>query len=156
MIFLITTIHNAKYRWDNVKQHLQRVFGDSDDDDLDSTNEESCKYHMKLFGKNDDRTKKFCGSNINESLKGRQKRLDKNKNNKIDAEDFKHLRAGKKPADVKKEEVENIGEASTYKLGRAAAETKNFPIHHNGEHVGTLEFHTSAGKLHHQIGRAHV
>jgi hypothetical protein len=50
-----------------------------------------------------------------------------------------------------KEEVENIGEASTYKLGRAAAETKDFPIHHNGEHVGRLEFHTSAGKLHHRV-----
>jgi hypothetical protein len=52
---------------------------------------------------------------------------------------------------MKKEEVEQIGEQSTYKLGRAAAETKDYPIHHNGEHVGRLEFHTSAGKLHHRV-----
>ena len=60
-------------------------------------------------------------------------------------------RGYEKVSTVKKEEVEQIGEASTYKLGRAAAETKDFPIHHNGEHVGRLEFHTSAGKLHHRV-----
>jgi hypothetical protein len=33
---------------------------------------------------------------MNEALKGRQRKLDRNKNNKIDAEDFKMLRQGKK------------------------------------------------------------
>ena len=47
---------------------------------------------------------------MGEALKGDQHKIDVNKNNKIDAEDFKHLRAGKKPADVKKEEVEQIQE----------------------------------------------
>jgi hypothetical protein len=59
-------------------------------------NEESCKYHMDKFGPDDDRTKQFCGSSMNEGLKGRQRRLDKNKNNKIDAEDFEMLRNGSK------------------------------------------------------------
>ena len=59
-------------------------------------NEESCKYHMDKFGPDDDRTKQFCGGSMNESLKGRQRRLDKNKNNKIDAEDFEMLRNGSK------------------------------------------------------------
>ena len=63
-------------------------------------NEESCKYHMDKFGPDDDRTKQFCGDSMNEGLKGRQKKLDKNKNNKIDAEDFKLLRKGEK--DIKK------------------------------------------------------
>ena len=53
-----------------------------------------------------------------------------------------------------KEEVEQVEEASTYKLGRADAETKEFPIKQNGEHVGRLEFHVSAGKLHHRAGNA--
>jgi hypothetical protein len=35
-------------------------------------------------------------SELGESLKGNQKRIDKNKNNRIDAEDFKLLRRGKK------------------------------------------------------------
>ena len=47
---------------------------------------------------------------MGEALKGDQHKIDVNKNNKIDSEDFKHLRAGKKPADVKKEEVEQIQE----------------------------------------------
>ena len=34
---------------------------------------------------------------MDEELKGQQHKLDVNKNNKVDAEDFKHLRAGKKP-----------------------------------------------------------
>jgi len=34
---------------------------------------------------------------MDEELKGQQHKIDVNKNNKIDAEDFKHLRAGKKP-----------------------------------------------------------
>lgn len=59
-------------------------------------NEESCKYHMDKFGPEDDRTKQFCGDSMNEELKGRQKKLDKNKNNKIDAEDFEMLRKGSK------------------------------------------------------------
>ena len=66
-------------------------------------NEESCKYHMDKFGPDDDRTKQFCGDSMNESLKGRQKRLDRNKNNKIDAEDFEMLRnSSKSTKDIKK------------------------------------------------------
>ena len=38
-------------------------------------------------------------SKISEALKGKQKKLDKNKNNKIDAEDFKMLRGEKKDDD---------------------------------------------------------
>lgn len=60
-------------------------------------NVQGCEYHIKHFGKDDPITKEVCqGVNINESLKGRQRRLDRNKNNKIDAEDFKMLRQGKK------------------------------------------------------------
>jgi hypothetical protein len=59
-------------------------------------NEDACKYHMDNFGPEDERTKQFCGSSMNEGLKGRQKKLDKNKNNKIDSEDFKLLRKDKK------------------------------------------------------------
>jgi hypothetical protein len=72
------------------------VMGDSDDEELDSNNKEACKYHMDNFGPEDERTLKFCGSDMNEELKGRQRKLDRNKNNKIDAEDFKMLRQGKK------------------------------------------------------------
>lgn len=82
---------------------------DVDDLDDSNSNEESCKYHMEKFGPDNERTKKFCiGFDIpklgldkhlfsmNENLKGKQKKIDKNRNNKIDAEDFKLLRKKKK------------------------------------------------------------
>jgi hypothetical protein len=63
----------------------------------DEDKEKTCKYHIENFGKEDPVTKEMCqGINITEALKGRQKRLDRNKNNKIDAEDFRMLRKGKK------------------------------------------------------------
>ena len=77
------------------------------------------------------------------------KAKDTEKSQKIDNLDVKH---GKPNAFG--EEVEQVDEASTYKLGRADAETKEFPIKQNGEHVGRLEFHVSAGKLHHRAGNA--
>jgi hypothetical protein len=48
---------------------------------------------------------------MGEQLKGNQHKIDANKNGKVDAHDFKLLRAGKKP-DMKKEEVE-LDEAKT-------------------------------------------
>jgi len=92
-IYDVEDIDNSN-KFDYVEEDM--VIGDSDDEELDSNNTEACKYHMDNFGPEDERTLKFCGSNMNESLKGRQRRLDKNKNNKIDAEDFKMLRQGKK------------------------------------------------------------
>jgi hypothetical protein len=76
-----------------------------------STKESDCKRFMINFGEDDPETKKRCqGVNLNESLKGGQRRLDKNKNNKIDAEDFKMLRQGKKSeTDEGIGEYENIG-----------------------------------------------
>jgi len=68
-----------------------------DEENTDEDKEKTCKYHIENFGENDPVTKEMCqGVNINEALKGRQRRLDRNKNNKIDSEDFKMLRKGKK------------------------------------------------------------
>ena len=59
---------------------LDRVdkFCNTDSEDYDG---DACKYHESM---------------MNENLKGRQRKLDKNKNNKIDAEDFEMLRKSKK------------------------------------------------------------
>jgi hypothetical protein len=65
--------------------------------DDEEYNEDACKYHMKNFGPNNERTRKFCkGITEGKKLKGNQHKLDKNKNNKIDADDFKKLRDEKK------------------------------------------------------------
>jgi hypothetical protein len=52
---------------------------------------------------------------LEEELKGNQHKIDANKNNKVDAHDFKLLRAKK---EVKKEEVEQIVEYETNKDGK--------------------------------------
>jgi hypothetical protein len=63
--------------------------GDDEDEtsfeDDDMPNIRMMKHHMKSKD-----------SELGESLKGNQKRIDRNKNNRIDAEDFKLLRRGKK------------------------------------------------------------
>ena len=67
------------------------------EDDEDEDAKETCIKHIKMFGKDDEVTQKVCqGANLSEALKGRQKKLDKNQNNKIDSEDFKMMRQGKK------------------------------------------------------------
>jgi hypothetical protein len=80
---------------------------------------EKCKFHEEVFGSDDERTIRFCGKNkseMTERLHGRQKQLDRNKNNKIDSEDFKLLRKSKKHQTD--EEVEE-GNAFTGALSKA-------------------------------------
>lgn len=62
-------------------EKLSRVC-DEESEDYDS---QSCESH-----------KRYAGSEMTEALFGGQKKIDKNKNNKIDSEDFKMLRSGKK------------------------------------------------------------
>ena len=70
-------------------------------------NSEFCRYQKRMFGPQDERYREKCTGksavkdlasmemNLNEKLHGRQKNIDKNRNGRIDAEDFKMLR-GKK------------------------------------------------------------
>ena len=79
----------------NKKNEFDYVEESNDIDYSIEDREKTCKYHIDNFGENDPVTRKMCqGLNLTEALKGRQKRLDKNKNNKIDSEDFKMLRKG--------------------------------------------------------------
>ena len=75
------------------------ILGDEGDEATDylakEPDKDACDAHRKLFGPDHERTQKFCKGIMNERLTGRQRSIDKNKNNKIDAEDFKMLR-GKK------------------------------------------------------------
>jgi hypothetical protein len=75
------------------------LLGDEGDEETNylatEPDKEACDSHRKLFGPNHERTKKFCQGIMNERLSGKQRNIDKNKNGKIDAEDFKLLR-GKK------------------------------------------------------------
>ena len=82
--------------FDYVEEGLLDDEGDEETDYLaKGPDKEACDSHKKLFGPNHERTKKFCQGVMNERLVGRQRNIDKNKNGKIDSEDFKMLR-GKK------------------------------------------------------------
>jgi len=75
--------------------YIEEEEGDSDSDGNYDYDEEACKWHKENNAPKD-RIEKFCGTDVNESLKGNQKVLDKNKNNRLDTEDFKMLRKSKK------------------------------------------------------------
>ena len=85
---------NGEFDYVGENEYIDDIEVDVEDTDEDK--EKTCKYHIENFGKEDPVTIEMCqGININEALKGRQKRLDRNKNNKIDSEDFKLLRKEK-------------------------------------------------------------
>ena len=73
-------------------------------------NEEACNYHKEHFGEDNERTKRFCKTEMKENLKGNQRKLDKNKNNKIDSEDFKLLRKDKKSVKESKKSTFTLSE----------------------------------------------
>jgi len=108
------------YKMETIEE--QEVFDDEYESETEEQNEDACAYHMKHFGPEDERTQRFCSSVMKEGLKGRQRRLDKNKNNKIDAEDFKLLRKSKKKQTD--EEVEE-GNAFSGALAKAKEEGKD-------------------------------
>jgi hypothetical protein len=93
---------NGEFDYVGENEYIDDI--DVDVEDTDEDREKTCKYHIENFGKEDPVTKEMCqGINITEALKGRQRKLDKNKNNKIDAEDFKMLRnKSKSDKDIKK------------------------------------------------------
>jgi hypothetical protein len=79
-------------------------------------NEDTCNYHRENFGDDDERTKRFCKTEMKETLKGGQRKLDKNKNNKIDAEDFEMLRKEKKSVKESKKSTFTLTENQLVEL----------------------------------------
>jgi len=81
--------------------------------------EDTCGYHMKTFGEDDERTKRFCkSSEMDEELIGGQKKLDKNKNGRLDKKDFEMLRGDVEEGfddtnDYDDNELEDYGEKDT-------------------------------------------
>lgn len=92
---------------DFMDDEMEPKYRKDDDSEKDSENSEFCKYQKKMFGRNDERYKEKCTGksaikdlasmeiNLNEKLHGGQRKIDRNHNGKIDAEDFKMLRKSK-------------------------------------------------------------
>ena len=73
---------------------------DEEDDSFESEenseeDRKTCEFHREHFGDDDERTQRFCKS-LRESLKGGQKKLDKDKNGILNKRDFELMRKGKK------------------------------------------------------------
>ena len=95
------------------------VLGDNEpsmDKHDEGYNEDTCNYHKENFGDNDERTKRFCKTEMKETLKGGQRKLDKNKNNKIDSEDFEMLRKEKKSVKESKKSTFTLTENQLVEL----------------------------------------
>lgn len=99
-------IHKTlKFNKKNKFDYIEEDTLDFEDFDSDPTkpNVEGCKATMEIMRRGEDCPhceeilRNYNCDALNESLSGRQRKyLDKNKNNKIDSEDFKLLRKGKK------------------------------------------------------------
>jgi hypothetical protein len=97
---------DSKNEFDYVQEEEEVMDFEDDVPEKKEENKEFCKYQKKMFGPDDERYQEKClgvsavkdlasmEMNMNEKLVGNQKNIDKNKNNKIDAEDFKMLRKG--------------------------------------------------------------
>jgi len=90
--------------FDYVDEEDDTLEFEDDETEEEEENKEFCKYQKKMFGPDDERyTEKCLGKSavkdlsrrpisMNERLRGNQSKIDRNKNGKIDAEDFKMLR----------------------------------------------------------------
>ena len=148
--------------FDYVEEEVDFEDEEETEDETESEDKEACKYHMDNFGPEDERTQQFCGSNkmgldkykfsMNERLRGRQRNIDKNKNNKIDAEDFEMLRKGetkegKKSVKLSESEMIDLIEKLVREEKASEQQTKN--IKSAGKPKGLAKYeqiHTKDGK----------
>jgi len=103
---------NGDDDFDYVAEEEDTIDFEEDETEKDEENKEFCKYQKKMFGPDDERyTEKCLGKSavkdlsrrpisMNERLRGNQSKIDKNKNNKIDAEDFRMLRGKKRETEI--------------------------------------------------------
>jgi hypothetical protein len=95
---------DSNNEFDYVQEEEDVMDFEDDTTEEKKENKDFCKYQKKMFGIDDERYQEKClgGSatkdlagmeiNMNEKLVGNQNKIDKNKNGKIDSEDFKMLR----------------------------------------------------------------
>jgi hypothetical protein len=140
--------------FDYVEEEEDMDVMDFEDDEMDSErgSEQFCEYAKDKLGENDPEYQKKCSHmrelarkpiNMNEKLVGKQKNLDKNKNNKIDAEDFKMLR-GESKERVKKSITMSESDLVSF-IERIIKEELKTTTKHKG--LATYEkAHTGSGK----------
>lgn len=120
-------------------------------------NKEFCDYHLKNFGPEDPEFIKMgckVPSEMKETLVGKQKKLDKNKNGKIDAEDFKMLRKQKKGGETDEQwqalaadvAVAAAPAVATWALDKAFGGESNEEVEEGNAFTGALSKAKEEGK----------
>jgi hypothetical protein len=128
--------------FDYVEEEVDFEDEEETEDETQSEDKEACKYHMDNFGPEDERTQQFCGSSkmgldkfkfsMNERLKGRQRNIDKNKNGKIDSEDFEMLRKGETKEGKMNEKLKG-GQKNIDKNKNGKIDSEDFKMLRKGE-----------------------
>lgn len=88
-------IKNLKKKYPDKQFLIDKVTYESHDDMIEKLDEMGEKLDKKEMKENKKKECVECSSQMNEKLVGKQKKIDKNKNGKIDSEDFKMLRTKK-------------------------------------------------------------
>jgi len=105
-------LNPAGSSFDYVQEEDDTMEFEDNETEKDEENSEFCKYQKRRFGDDDKRYLEKCSGesaikdlarrpiSMNERLKGNQSKIDKNRNGKIDAEDFKMLRGKKRETEI--------------------------------------------------------
>jgi len=90
---------------------------------------------MSIYDKSIKNVAEVAAKIMDEALKGNQHKIDANKNNKIDSHDFKLLRAGKKPEQVK-EEIDLQEKSDDYEVKQSKTDPDVHHVHYKGKKIG--------------------
>ena len=90
---------------------------------------------MSIYDKSIKNVAEAAAKIMDEALKGNQHKIDANKNNKIDSQDFKLLRAGKKPEQVK-EEIDLQEKSDDYEVKQSKTDPDVHHVHYKGKKIG--------------------
>jgi len=97
----IYDVEDLDGNFDYVQEEEDMDVMDFEDDNNQGESEEFCKYQKEKFGEDDERYQEKCSHmrdlarkpiSMNERLHGKQRKLDKNKNGRLDKRDFEMMR----------------------------------------------------------------
>jgi hypothetical protein len=142
--------------FDYVQEEEDMDIMDFEDDDNQGESEEFCKYQKEKFGEDDERYQEKCSHmrdlarkpiSMNERLHGKQRKLDKNKNGRLDKKDFEMMRGENIEEGTKRKESIRMTESEMIDfIEKIVVEEK---LKSMGKHKGTATYekaHKGSGK----------
>jgi hypothetical protein len=142
--------------FDYVQEEEDMDTMDFEDDNNQGESEEFCKYQKEKFGEDDERYQEKCSHmrdlarkpiSMNERLHGKQRKLDKNKNGRLDKKDFEMMRGENIEEGTKRKESIRMTESEMIDfIEKIVVEEK---LKSMGKHKGTATYekaHKGSGK----------